>query len=309
VLAGRGADTHGNRFFSKLVGFQKKYGRVGARVSNSVQTNATLITDNMAALFADYNFLIECSLDGPEEIHNQYRCTVAGKSTHKDVLKGIETLIRNNAQFNILTLVSKANVEHAHEIYHYFKNMGFRYHQYIPCVEFIENGNLLPFAITGEEWGSFMCGIFDAWYPKGIFFVSVWNFDTILSKKVGGINNTCIMADNCCQYFVVEYNGDIYPCDFFVEKQLKLGNIMETAWKEMINAPDYLEFDAQRKHWNEKCETCDHIEICAGDCLKNRTYAGNPPQNLSWLCPGLKHFFNQTQSRFGKLSEKILKER
>ena len=298
-------------FFSKAVEFQKKYGSAGARISNSVQTNATLITDKMAALFSRYSFLVGCSLDGPEEIHNLYRRTLKGNATHQDVLKGIKILKRNNVEFNILTLVSKANVDHAQQIYHYLKNMGFYYHQYIPCIEFDENKNLLPFAITGEQWGNFLCDIFDAWYPKEIYStsVSVRNFESILSKKIEGTNNICTMGDNCCQYFVVEYNGDIYPCDFFVEKPLKLGNIMETSWEEMLDSPVYRRFGAQKKLWNEKCTPCDHLELCSGDCLKNRMVAGNPSQNLSCLCPGLKSFFNHTQNKFDVLSEKIQKER
>ena len=299
----------GTDFFSKAIEFQKKHGSARARISNSIQTNATLITDKMAALFATYKFLVGCSLDGPEEIHNLYRRTTKGNATHKDVIKGIEILKRNNVDFNILTLVSKANVDHAHEIYHYLKNIGFCYHQYIPCVEFDGNKNLLPFAITAEEWGLFMCNIFDSWYPEDIFSVSVRNFDSILSKKTDGINNVCTMGDNCCQYFVVEYNGDVYPCDFFVEKPLKLGNIMETSWEKMIHSPAYGKFGAQKKQWNEKCTTCGHLELCAGDCLKNRMYAQNPSQNLSWLCPGLKYFFKHTQNKFNKLSEKIQDQR
>lgn len=297
----------GTDFFYKVVEFQKKYGAAGARVSNSVQTNATLITDKMAALFAAYNFLVGCSLDGPEKIHDQYRRTLKGNGSHKEVIKGIQILNRNHVQFNILTLVSKSNVDHAHKIYHYLKSMGFYFHQYIPCIEFDRNKEKLPFSITGEEWGRFLCGIFDTWYPKDTSLVSVRNFDSILSKKVEGINDICVMGDNCCQYFVVEQNGDIYPCDFFVEKPLKLGNIMETSWQKMLDSPSYRKFGEQKKQWNEKCTHCDHLELCAGDCLKNRMYAGKSSQNISWLCPGLKTFFTHTEKGFGKLSEKIQK--
>jgi len=299
----------GTEFFTKAVEFQKKYGSAGARISNSVQTNATLITDEMAALFATYNFFVGCSLDGPEKTHDHYRRTLKGNATHTDVIKGIKILNRNHVQFNILTLISKSNINHAHEIYHYLKSMGFYFHQYIPCVEFDGNKKRLPFAITGKQWGRFLCDIFDVWYPKETSSVSVRNFDSILSKKVDGINDICVMGNNCCQYFVVEHNGDIYPCDFFVEKPLKLGNIMETSWEEMLDSPVYQTFGEQKKQWNEKCTPCDHLELCAGDCLKNRMYAGNPSQNISWLCPGLETFFNHTESRFNKLAERIQKER
>jgi len=299
----------GTEFFETVVEFQKKYGSAGNRVSNCVQTNATLMTDKMGALFAAYKFLVGCSLDGPPQIHNQYRRTADKRPSYKEVIKGIDILKRHHVPFNILTLVTQANVDQAHKIYHYLKRLGIFYHQYIPCVEFDAKGNLLPFAITGEQWGRFLCGVFDAWYPKDVSSVSVRNFDAILSKKVDGINDVCVMGDNCCQYFVVEHNGDIYPCDFFVEKPLKIGNIMETSWEEMMHSPAYLEFGTQKKQWNEKCVTCDHLELCAGDCLKNRTYAANPPQNISWLCPGLTAFFNHTQTPFNTLTKTIHNQR
>ena len=295
----------GTDFFLKAVGFQKKYGAARSRISNSVQTNATLITERMAALFAEYNFLVGCSLDGPQEIHDVYRRTVKGNPTHKQVINCIRMLERHNVAFNILTLVSRANVDHARQIYHYLKNLGFFHHQYIPCVEFDDHKDLMPFAITGDLWGHFMCDLFDAWYPNGISQVSIRNFESILSKKINGTNNVCVMGDNCCTYFVVEYNGDVYPCDFFVEPSLKLGNIMETSWEEMFLSPVYQKFGARKKQWNQLCTSCDHLEFCAGDCLKNRLYNDHPPQTISFLCPGLKTFFNHTRNKFDTLAQKI----
>jgi uncharacterized protein len=296
-------------FFTKVVKFQKKYGRTGTRVGNGLQTNATLISDEMAKLFDEYHFLVGCSLDGPAEIHNRYRHTIGGKPTYADVLRGIETLKRYNVEFNILILVSQANVTHVREVYRYLVDQGFLYHQYIPCVEFDENGELLPFAINGEEWGNFLCELFDLWYVKDTSAVSIRHFDSILAKMIEGSINVCTMGRNCCQYFVVEYNGDIYPCDFFVEEPLKLGNVMDTSWEKMLNSPVYQEFGAQKTKWNEVCEVCDCLDLCAGDCLKHRTYAGNPPQNLSWLCAGWKRFLRYTRKRFEKLAEKVRRQR
>jgi len=296
-------------FFQDVVNYQKKCRRAHSRISNAVQTNATLIDDDIASLFKRYGFLVGCSLDGPAEIHNRYRRTVSGKPTHGNVMKGIRMLNHHHIPFNILTLVSQSNVTHAARVYRYLKKMGFTYHQYIPCVEYDSSGNPLSCAITGDEWGRFLCDIFNAWYPQDIDTVSVRNFETILSKKTDNINSVCTTGDNCCQYFVVEYNGDIYPCDFFVEKSYKLGNIMEDSWHEIQNSRRYRQFGSQKKHWNKKCQACRHLELCAGDCLKNRFYAGRSPEQLSLLCPGLKYFFDRTEARFDKLTAMILQRR
>jgi uncharacterized protein len=292
-------------FFRKVTHFQKKYGHFGAVVGNGLQTNATLISDEMAKHFGRYHFLLGCSLDGPTEIHDRYRRTIGGKPSHADALRGIETLKRNKVEFNILTLVSESNVTRAEKVYRYLGGRGYYYHQYIPCVEFDTDGKLLPFSITGKEWGDFLCTLFDVWYSKDTRRVSIRLFDSILFKMVEGSANVCHMARNCCQYFVVEYNGDIYPCDFFVEKPLRLGNVMDTPWKEVLSSKIYRSFGVQKAQWNKACQGCDCLDLCGGDCLKHRIWEGHPSQKLSWLCAGWSQFIRYTRGRFESLAEEV----
>ncbi len=296
-------------FFNRVVQLQQHYGKKGARVANGLQTNATLINDELAALLAKYNFLVGVSLDGPEDIHNHYRVTKDGRGTHSSVLKGIECLKRNDVEFNILTLVNSANVERGKEVYHYLKDMGFMYHQYIPCVEFDREGHLLPFSITGLQWGQFLCDIFDEWISGDTRRVSVRLFDSILNLMVDGVYTTCHLAGNCCQYFVVEYNGDLYPCDFFVEPDKRLGNIMGDTWDNLQESTLYHLFGQQKTQWNPICAKCDYLEFCSGDCLKHRIYAGNPPEKLSWLCEGWMKFYAYALPEFKKLAISIIKAR
>jgi len=296
-------------FFRKTADFQQKYGRSGDSVANGLQTNATLIDDEMAKHFSKYRFLLGCSLDGPAKMHNRYRRSRGGRPSHEKVLKGIETLKRHNVEFNILILVSQANVSHAREVYHYLVDKGFYYHQYIPCVEFDGNGNLQAYAINGVEWGNFLCELFDAWYEEDTFTVSIRHVDSILLKIVDRETSVCNIGENCCQYFVVEHNGDIYPCDFYVEPQLKLGNVMNTTWEKALSLPIYEEFGAQKTQWNEDCDTCYFLNLCNGDCLKHRKYAGNKSNNLSWLCTGNKQFLRHSRSRFDSLANEIRTKR
>lgn len=296
-------------FFRKVVALQKHYGSKGAIISNSLQTNVTRIDEKLARHFARYCFLLGCSLDGPDGIHDRYRRTAGGNATHEMVMSGIDTLKRHGVEFNILALVSKANVEQASEIYQYLTGKGFFFQQYIPCVEFGEDGKLLPVAINGREWGEFLCTLFDNWYPHDIHRVSIRLFDSVLQKILEGTVNACHMGRNCCQYFVVEYNGDIYPCDFFVEKPLKIGNIMDTGWDEALAAKTYQDFGSRKSNWNEQCESCDCLNYCRGDCLKHRLYAGNTARNLSWLCEGWRRFFRYTRRRFHKIADGIQPQR
>ena len=169
----------GVEFFRDTTDLQKKYGRPGAVVSNGLQTNATLINDDFAAHLSEYRYLVGVSIDGPAEIHNRYRQYATGKASHTAVLRGIDCLNRHNVEFNALVLVSSANVKRAREVYHYLRDHGINYHQYIPCVEFDVNGQLLPYSITGREWGDFLCEIFDEWIMRDRRQVSRrWRVDT-----------------------------------------------------------------------------------------------------------------------------------
>jgi uncharacterized protein len=296
-------------FFRLVTALQLEYAPPGAVVSNGLQTNATLIDDDLARHLAAYNFLVGVSIDGPPELHDRWRTTPAGHGSHAAVLRGIECLKRHGVAYNALVLVSSANVSRPRQVYSYLSDLGILYHQYIPCVEFDRDGNPLPWTITGEQWGDFMCGIFDEWFPGDTRRVSVRLFDSILALMVDQVRNVCHLHRNCCQYFVVEYNGDVYPCDFFVEESLKLGNIMTASWGEMQDSPAYGEFGRRKAMWNNACAQCRLLHFCAGDCLKHRLRGSAGPRTLSWLCDGWKKFYAHTLPAFERLAKEIREER
>ena len=295
----------GVEFFRQAVAFQQKYGKPGTTIANSLQTNATLIDDEMARLFSQYHFLLGCSLDGPAAVHNRFRRTRAGQPTHGRVIKGLSLLNKHKVDYNILTLVTQANVQKAKSVYRYLIERGVLFQQYIPCVEFDETGAPTPFSISGKEWGIFLSELFDEWISDSPKTISVRNFESVLAKLVDNVNSVCTMGTKCDQYFVVEYNGDVYPCDFFVENRWKLGNIMENSWQKIIESPVYLQFGSQKNQWHEQCGSCTYRSLCSGDCLKYRVDSEQDPRTLSWLCEGWKAFYDHTLVRFRHLADEI----
>lgn len=296
-------------FFRKVINSQKEFGRSGAQVSNGLQTNATLITDEWAGHFAEHNFLIGVSIDGPPAIHNRFRTYTDGRGAHAQVMKGLASLKRHGVECNVLTLVSRANVDRPRDIYHYLCDIGALYQQYIECVEFDKDWNLLPFAINGREWGDFMCAVYDEWTKADTRRVSVRLFDTILTMMVEGVANCCTMGHDCRQYLVVEHNGDVYPCDFYVQSDLKLGNVMEDSWAELQASPLYERFGQRKSHRHAACETCPYLKFCAGCCPKNRPTMGRDPTRLSVLCEGWKQFYAHALPGLEELSAGIRRER
>jgi uncharacterized protein len=258
---------------------------------------------------AEYKFLVGVSLDGPAKLHNTFRKNAAGADSHDLVLNGIECLTRNKAEFNILTLVNSANVQHGREVFRYLRDMGIKYHQYIPCVEFDIDGNPQPWTITGQEWGSFLCDIFDEWIHNSPYNISVRLFDAILTYLVDGNKSICHMDNNCCQYLVVEHNGDIYPCDFFVEPFLKLGNVSSDRWEDIQDSVIYRDFGKKKSIYEVECSECTYIQLCMGDCQKHRINAGADVKQMSWLCEGWKMFYKHSIPGFKRLAQSIINHR
>jgi uncharacterized protein len=297
----------GVEFFKKVVRLQMQYGSPGAVVCNGFQTNATLITDELAAFLAEYKFLFGVSLDGPAQLHDYYRKTRGGMPSHAAVLKGIDRLKRHGVEYNVLALVNDRTVKQPRSIYGYFKNLGLYHQQYVPCVEFDVAGQLLPYSITGHDWGYFLCELFDSWVSEDTGRVSIRLFDSILEYLVSGKRNSCTMGTDCRQYFVVEYDGSVYPCDFFVQDQFKLGNICSGSWREFQQAAKYREFGVEKTNFCEECRACPWVEFCQGDCQKFRPRGGVNARSI--LCDGWKAFFAHALPRLRPIAEEIRAKR
>lgn len=298
----------GVEFYRQVVELQSRHGSPGATVANALQTNATLITEEMARFFSAYRFLVGVSLDGPQELHDRYRRNRKGNGSYRRVLRGIELLMKHRVEVNVLVAVHAGNVDKPREVYRFLVGKGMSFHQYIPIVEFDERGDPLPFTILPEQWGAFLEGIYEQWLSDG-GKVSVRLFDAILARLVGQEPVMCSMGRDCRQYVLVEYNGDIYPCDFFVRPELRLGNILDVDWQILLDSPRYRDFGLRKSLWNERCQVCPYLELCHGDCPKHRLYTDGDPSRLSWLCAGWKAFYDRSLSGFQRIARRIQRKR
>ncbi len=284
----------GETFYRELVTLQRRYARPGANILNCVQTNGTLLTPSMAEFFAKEHFLLGVSVDGPAELHDLRRKNCAGKGSHAAVLEGLKHLEAAHAVYNLLTLVSQSNVHHPLDVYRYLRDtLNCKHMQFIECVEFDAAGAPLPFAISPDEWADFILAVFDEWYTHDRYTVSVRLFDSIIAKLLTGNANSCSMGCDCRAYFVVEHNGDVYPCDFFVTPQTHLGNLHTHDWDELWDAPKHTAFGLRKSQQHADCTTCPYAFFCQGDCPKNRTGhdISADPRTLSRLCPAWKRIY------------------
>ena len=281
-------------FFEKLVKLQQQYGRNGQSVANAMQTNGILITKNWCDLFREFNWLLGVSVDGPEAMHDRYRLNKGGQGTWRRVIEAVELLQAENVEFNILCVLSQANVEEPRELYRFFvRELGVDNIQYIPLAEFDGEGNRLPFTITPEQYGRFMCETFDLWWPDRRK-VRIRCFDNLAEALAGQKPGNCTLHETCDSYVVVEYNGDVYPCDFFVEKEWKLGNIELDSWTEIARRSRRYSFASKKTIAHPECQACEYAIICHGGCPKFRHAPNRRFNDLDYFCGAYKMMFAKT---------------
>lgn len=306
----------GVEFFRHSVELAEAHRRAGQRLQHTIQTNATLLTDEWCELFAQHGFLVGVSIDGPPELHDRYRVDKRGEPTSAKVLRGLELLMSHGVEVNVLCTVNAANQHHPLDVYRYFRDdLGVRYLQLIPIVERNHRAASQPEAshpdssrpsetrpsemvtersVDPDAWGGFLRVIFDEWVVRDVGEVFVQMFDAALAAWLDLPSPLCIFRQTCGDAVALEHNGDIYSCDHFVEPAHLLGNIATTTMVELVTSPKQRAFgQAKLDGLPEFCRRCEVRFACNGECPKDRfilTPDGEP--GLNYLCSGYRHFFN-----------------
>jgi uncharacterized protein len=288
-------------FFQKAVELQKKHGLPGQVVGNAFQTNGVLINEDWCRLFRDYRWLVGLSLDGPREIHDRLRHDKAGRGSWDKVMRAARLMTQYNIEYNILCVLNSVNVHLGIDLVRWFVDQGFNYLQFIPCVE---PGN--PYTVPAEAYGEFLCTAFDYWAKEGFGRVSIRDFDSLLASRSGEAP-LCTYDARCNHYLVIEHNGNVYPCDFFVYDHWKLGNVMDQPLHTFTEHALYRQF-AYQKDKVPACRKCQWRPYCHGGCQKDRLYDGTL-SDPSYLCPAYKRFFSHAMPRINTLVKKVAAQR
>ncbi len=277
-------------WFGKAVGFQEQYGG-GKTVGNGLQTNGLLLDRAWAKFLRERRFLVGLSIDGPAHVHDRYRITRGRKGSFDTVVEKARLLLGEGVLTNALSVVTDYSAEHPDEIYAFLKGLGFRYLQFIPCVERSAHdpSEVAPYSVTPEAYGRFLVRLFDLWlddFVDGMPATSVRYFDSVFHKYVGVSPPDCTLGRTCGTYLVIEHNGDVYSCDFFVEPRWKLGNVATHRLFDMLNSQRQTDFGDWKAALPPGCRSCRWLRACRGGCPKER--AGSDP---SHFCRSYEMFF------------------
>lgn len=309
-------------FYRKALSLQQKYAG-GRRIDNVIQTNGTLLTDEWCEFFAQNHWLVGISIDGPQPDHDHYRLTAAGKPSWKKVMQGIKLLKKHGVEWNAMAVVNAYNVNHPLEFYRFFKENGCQFLQFTPIVERLtrhEDGRTLASladkdeislseaSVAPEQWGYFLCAIFDEWVRKDVGKIFVEIFDCTLANWMGVSPGICAYSKECGHAGVMEHNGDVYSCDHFVFPEYKLGNIRDHSLIDMLYGEQQQEF-SRLKHSSlpRQCKECDMEFACHGECPKNRFMKDKyGDSGLNYLCPGYYHYYQHVAPYMDYMKQELI---
>ena len=312
-------------FYRKALSLQQKYAG-GRRIDNVIQTNGTLLTDEWCEFFAQNHWLVGISIDGPQPYHDHYRLTAAGKPSWQKVMQGIKLLKKHGVEWNAMAVVNADNANHPLEFYRFFKENGCQFLQFTPIVERLtrhEDGRTLASladkdeislseaSVTPEQWGYFLCAIFDEWVRKDVGKIFVEIFDCTLANWMGISPGICAYSKECGHAGVMEHNGDVYSCDHFVFPEYKLGNIRDHSLIDMLYGEQQQEF-SRLKHSSlpRQCKECDMEFACHGECPKNRFMKDKyGDSGLNYLCPGYYHYYQHVAPYMDYMKQELMSQR
>jgi uncharacterized protein len=301
-------------FFKRVIELQRPFARQKT-ITNSLQTNGTLLTDEWCDFLKKYNFMVGISLDGPKEIHDRYRRDRQGNGTFDLVIRGLRLLQKHKVEYNVLACVARDTAKCPLDVYRFFKDEGVEFIQFTPIVERMPDARssqlglrlagpasldkeelqneVTSWTVVPEEYGDFLIAVYEEWVRHDVGKVFVMNFEWALNAWIGNPSPVCIHTEQCGRSVVLEHNGDVYACDHCVYPEYKLGNISTDNLLQMVGKSVQSGFGITKEtalpHW---CRECEVLTACRGGCPKHRfarTYYDEP--GLHYLCAGYKKFF------------------
>ncbi|MDQ7065085.1 MAG: anaerobic sulfatase-maturation protein [candidate division KSB1 bacterium] len=296
-------------FFRRVVALQKKYTN-GKKIENAFQTNGILLDDEWCEFLAENRFLVGLSIDGPAELHDLYRVNKGDRPTFEEVMRGLEYLKKHGVEFNTLTVVHRQSAYEPLKIYHFLKEIGSTFMQFIPLVERVASTSspsqlklvgpdyggdceLAPWSVEPEPFGDFLIAIFDEWVRKDVGRYFIQTFEVALESWLGMPQGLCIFRETCGKALAIEHNGDLYACDHYVYPDYYLGNILERPMAELVFSEKQEKFGRDKRDTLPRyCQNCEVRFACNGECPKHR-FVRTPDgeEGLNYLCAGYKKFF------------------
>jgi len=291
-------------FFKSFIAFVRQYNTNNIKTNLAIQTNGCIVDEDWARFFFENKFLVGLSLDGYKDLHDLYRVDVKQSGTFDGVLLAAELFVKYNVEFNILTVVTAQVAKHVEKIYRFFKKKGFVYQQYIPCLDPLgEERGKEQYSLTPQLYAQFLKSLFDLWYGDFIAGEFVYNryFENLVGIQLGQAPEACSMLGHCSKQIVVEADGSVYPCDFYVLDQYCIGNLVTDNFDSIEQKRSLTDFIKKSEQVNDACKECKWYSLCHGGCRRDRDI-GREHFQLNYFCSAYKAFFQYAYSRLQRIA-------
>lgn len=299
-------------FYKKCLEFEKKHNKNNVKIFNAIQTNGYHLTEEWARFLAENHYLVGISMDGNRDSHNAYRKTIKGEDTFFDILKTIDLFTKHQVEFNILSVINHRNSQKARRMYQFFKKNGLKYLQFIPCLDPLEEvPGQREYSLTPEDYGTFLKEMFDLWYDdlqKGEQ-PYIRQFENYISILMGQYPEACDQCGVCNFQYVVEADGEVYPCDFYVLDEYKLGNLNQVEIADIDKKREELKFVEYSKNDHPQCRDCRYFAVCRGGCRRHRTTMDAAGNHVNYFCEAYMDFFDHTIERMIRIAEVLQRQR
>lgn len=294
-------------FYRQLILLEQKYNTKKLQIQNSIQTNGYSMDAEWAAFLAENHFLVGLSIDGICATHNAHRKAAGGQETFARIMNAAQLLKQYGAEFNILTVVHNKVAQKAGRIYQFYKKNGFDYQQYIACLDPLGAEEKPEYSLSAKDYGRFLIELFDLWYldlQKGEQ-PYIRQFENYIAILLGREPEACDMKGMCSLQQVIEADGSVYPCDFFVLDHYKIGNIREDDFGQILNKGIRSRFVQKSVPVDEECRACRYFPICRGGCGRHRLDADGNRTGRNCFCESYKMFFEAELPKMIEIAEKI----
>lgn len=294
-------------FYQRAVALQMQYGR-GKEVSNAFQTSGVYLDRAWARFFMRYAFLVGLSLDGPAHVHDAMRRDKGGRGTWAKVDAKARMLLGEGVAVNALATLNAHSAPHVEATYGYLTGLGFTHLQFIPVVETDprDPSRATDWSLSDEAYGEALVRLFELWrqdFREGWPQVSIRFFDSLFYTYVGQAPPDCTLLETCGTYLVVEHDGSVFPCDFFVEPSRCLGSLHEQPLGALMGSPAQVAFGQAKADLDDTCRACPWLRHCHGGCPKDRL---RDPRDLGHFhfCGAHRRFFEHADPFLRDLADR-----
>lgn len=248
------------------------------QVTFDIETNASLITHEIAKKLFEWGIHIGVSLDGSPRFHNKQRLLTSGKPSAKLVETGIRNLQKFYKNgFGGITVITKHNYRYIKEILDYFIYQLHLTSMKFNIVRDNDHAHEQKLALDKDEVFWFANELLDylqAFKSLGAVF-SEGNIEIRVKNLLHRSNISCCVSNGCQggkKMISIDQNGNIFPCEMLDFPEEKIASIYDEVdiGIQLKKSLQKNKFFLPKK--DVHCYGCPWWYYCQGGCSSRNRY-------------------------------------